>query len=143
VIVLHTHVLSEMMRPKVNLSVNDWLNRYKQSDLFITAITRAEVERGLNLLPKGQKRNNYQECAEATFMQFKGRCLPFEESAAVQFGVVQAVRQRAGRPISTEDAQIASIVLIHGMNLATRNTRDFQLIENLKLINPWEFPDCP
>ena len=29
------------------------------------------------------------------------------------------------------------------MSLATRNTRDFRLIENLKLINPWDWAVNP
>ena len=142
-IVLDTNVLSELMRPQVDPAIGDWINRFSQGDLFITAITRAEIERGLNLLPRGKRQSNYRRCADATYKQVKGRCLPFEESAAVQFGLVQAGRQRAGRPISTEDAQIASIVLVHGMSLATRNTRDFRLIENLKLINPWDWAVNP
>jgi predicted nucleic acid-binding protein len=142
-IVLDTNVLSELMRPQVDPAIGDWINRFSQGDLFITAITRAEIERGLTLLPRGKRQSNYRRCADATYKQFKGRCLPFEESAAVQFGLVQAARQRAGRPISTEDAQIASIVLVHGMSLATRNTRDFRLIENLKLINPWDWAVNP
>lgn len=137
-IVLDTNVLSELMRPQFDPAIGDWINCFSQGDLFITAITRAEIERGLNLLPSGKKQTTYRACADATFRQFKGRCLPFGETAAVQFGLVQATRQRAGRPISTEDAQIASIVLVHGMSLATRNSRDFRLIEGLKLINPWD-----
>lgn len=140
-IVLDTNILSELLRPRPDRAVSGWINRLSVGDLFITAITRAETERGLNLLPKGRKRANYRACADATFDLFKDRCLPFEESAAVQFGIIQTRRQRAGRPISTEDAQIASIVVVHGMSLATRNTRDFQLIDQLELINPWEWAD--
>jgi len=127
------------MRPVMASRVGDWINRFSQKDLFISAITRAEIERGLNLLPPGKKRSAYLACADATFQQFKGRCLPFEEMAAVLFGALSAARQRAGRPISTEDAQIAAIALVHDMKLATRNTRDFQNIEGLNLINPWEY----
>lgn len=48
-IVLDTNVLSELMRPQVDPAIGDWINRFSQGDLFITAITRAEIERGLNL----------------------------------------------------------------------------------------------
>ena len=137
-IILDTNVLSALMRPELNPAISRWVDQYVNADLFITAITRAEVERGLNLLPGGNKRNVYRQCADATFAQFESRCLPFEQAAAVHFGAIQATRQRAGRPISTEDAQIASIALVHDMILATRNTRDFRLIDGLGLINPWE-----
>ena len=137
-IILDTNVLSELMRPGGETKVREWMDTLKLGDLFITAITRAEIERGLNLLPTGKRHDPYRLCADAMFQLFWGRCLSFGEDAAVLFGKVQAERQLAGRPITTEDAQIASIALTHDMAVATRNTRDFQRIERLELINPWD-----
>ena len=136
-IILDTNVLSELMRPGGETKVREWMDTLKLGDLFITAITRAEIERGLNLLPTGKRRDTYRLCADAMFRLFRGRCLSFGEDAAVLFGKIQAERQRAGRPITTEDAQIASIALTHDIAVATRNTRDFQRIKHLELINPW------
>lgn len=136
-IVLDTNVISELMRSRVAPAVEAWVNHFCLADLFISAVTRAEVERGVNLVPRGANRNTYRTLADRTFALFKGRCLPFEETAAIYFGKVQARRQRAGRPISTEDAQIASIALSHGMKVATRNTRDFQGIDGLEVVNPF------
>lgn len=48
-----------------------------------------------------------------------------------------AHRTRIGRPISVEDAQIAAIALATGLTLATRNTRDFEAIHDLVVVNPW------
>jgi predicted nucleic acid-binding protein len=137
VIILDTNVLSELMRPGGSVQVRQWLDARKLGDLFITAITRAEIERGLNLLPAGKRRDAYRSCADSMFRLFRGRCLSFGETAAILFGKVQAERQLAGRPITTEDAQIASIALMHKMALATRNTGDFERLEGLELINPW------
>ena len=69
-----------------------------------------------------------------------GRCLPFDERVVEAYVQILADRTRAGRPISVEDAQIAAIALSHGLTLATRNTRDFDAIEGLSLINPWQLP---
>jgi hypothetical protein len=38
-----------------------------------------------------------------------------------------------------EDAQIAAIALAHGLTMATRNTADFENIDDLKVISPWDF----
>jgi predicted nucleic acid-binding protein len=46
-------------------------------------------------------------------------------------------REKAGRTISTADAQIAAICAAHGARLATRNIPDFALLD-LQLINPWD-----
>lgn len=53
---------------------------------------------------------------------------------------IVAHRTRLGRPISVEDAQIAAIAKASGLALATRNTRDFQDVEGVTLVNPWECP---
>lgn len=50
---------------------------------------------------------------------------------------IVSTRTRAGRLISVEDAQIAAIALTHRMQLATRNTTDFELIDGLEIVNPW------
>jgi predicted nucleic acid-binding protein len=68
---------------------------------------------------------------------FAGRCLPFDEDAARHYAAIVSTRTRAGRPISVEDAQIAAIALTHRMQLATRNTTDFELIDGLEIVNPW------
>ena len=49
-----------------------------------------------------------------------------------------AARERAGRPTSAFDAQIAAIAKVHSAKVATRNVADFRGI-GLKLIDPWGF----
>jgi predicted nucleic acid-binding protein len=51
---------------------------------------------------------------------------------------VRATRQQLGRPIDTADAQIAAIALAANLKLVTRNTKDFEGIDNLMLVNPWQ-----
>ena len=137
-ILLDTNILSELMRAAPHDAVIDWIDSQAAADLHISVITVMEIERGLNLLPKGKRRSDIRIEAEAAVHDFEGRCLPFEKTAAIQCGRLAAARQLAGRQISFGDAQIASIALVHDMNLATRNTRDFHSIEGLKLVNPWK-----
>ena len=136
-ILLDTNILSELMRAEVSKHVIAWLDLLAVSSLFICAITRAEIELGLCLLPEGKRKTQLKLAAQEMFDEFAGRCLPFEESSAIHYARLVAHRQKTGRPISVEDAQISAIALAHGMKLATRNTKDFTSIEELKLINPW------
>ena len=134
---LDTNVLSELMRPAPNSTVVDWLDQHPGSSLFISAITRAEIELGIALLPEGQRKVRIAQAAERMFGRFEGRCLVFGEMAAIEYGQLVAERTRHGRPITTEDAQIASIALVHGLQLATRNVKDFEGITSLTVVNPW------
>jgi hypothetical protein len=42
----------------------------------------------------------------------------------------------AGRPVSTEDAQIAAIALAANLTLVTRSAKDFEVIDGLQVIKP-------
>lgn len=137
-ILLDTNILSELMRVEVSTRVIAWLDLQAAANLFICAITRAEIELGLRLLPDGKRKDQLTQAALEMFDEFAGRCLPFEESSAIHYARLVAHRQKSGRPISVEDAQISAIALTHGMKLATRNTKDFTSIEELDLINPWK-----
>ncbi len=137
-ILLDTNVLSELMRPTPNPVVLAWLDRYDKNNVFISAITEAEILRGIALLPDGKRRTGLAEIAETMFTEdFADCCLPFDSAAARRYAELTAHCHRIGRPISVEDAQIAAIALCHGLALATRNTRDFTAIAGLMLLNPW------
>jgi predicted nucleic acid-binding protein len=138
VILLDTNVLSEFMRPRPSASVVSWLDEQPAGEVYTSAISRAEIELGLMLMPPGQRQEALSQAARAMFDEdFAGRCLPFDGDAARHYARIVSARTRAGWPISVEDAQIAAIALAHRMPLATRNTTDFELIDGLEVVNPW------
>ncbi|MEO6017569.1 MAG: type II toxin-antitoxin system VapC family toxin [Polaromonas sp.] len=135
---LDTNVLSELMRPTPAPQVLHWVDSQATQHLFTSAITRAEIELGLALLPQSKRRQALAMQSKAMFEEdFSGRCLAFDERCAPIYGVLMAARTRQGRPMSVEDAQIAAVCLAHQKTLITRNTADFENIEGLPLINPW------
>ena len=50
----------------------------------------------------------------------------------------QAVTLRQQRKMSLGDALVAGTALLHGMTLVTRNVEDFQWIQGLSLLNPFD-----
>lgn len=137
--VLDTNVLSELMRPQPEAQVVAWFDGKAQTAFFITAITQAEILLGIDLLPAGRRKDALADAARRMFeLEFGGRCLPFDEHAAGIYARVVAERTRAGQPVSTEDAQIASIALTYGLTLVTRNVKDFGNIAGLTILNPWD-----
>jgi toxin FitB len=137
-ILLDTNVLSEIMRPAPEPKVLRWLDAQPDVDVWISAITVAEVRLGIELLAGGKRRQQLAGLAQQMFEEdFAERCLPFDASAAGEYASIVAKRTRQGSPISVEDAQIAAIAVTGGLALATRNTRDFTGIQGLTLVNPW------
>lgn len=140
-VLLDTNVLSEFMRPRPAAAVLAWLDAQAPAQVWISAISRAEIELGLALMPPGRRQHALSQAAHAMFEEdFARRCLPFDEAAACHYGRIVAARARQGRPISVEDAQIAAIALAQKLVLATRNGRDFEHIADLRLHNPWADP---
>jgi predicted nucleic acid-binding protein len=137
-ILLDTNVLSELMRPAPEPRVVGWLDSFADEDIWVSAVTEAEILLGIQLLPTGRRRDGLADLAGRMFeVDFSGRCLSFDAGAAVAYAGIVATRTRLGNPISVEDAQIAAIARAGGLALATRNVKDFSGIEGLKLIDPW------
>lgn len=138
-ILLDTNVLSEFMRVKPSAVVVDWLDRQPADRIWISAITRAEIELGIALLADGRRKRNLAEQAALLFEEdFAGRCLAFDGLAAQAYARIVSARTDIGRPISVEDAQIAAIAVTSGLRLATQNTGDFLCVESLQVVDPWQ-----
>ena len=136
-VVLDTNVVSEMMRDSPSPEVLNWLDGRPTSELFVTAVTEAEVRTGIVLLPEGRRRRGLAEAAEHAFGSlFAGRVLPFDSGAARSYAEIAAARRAAGRSLPQADGQIAAIARSHGMAVATRNVRDFEDMR-IDLFNPW------
>ena len=139
--ILDTNVVSEPMRPSPSSAVLAWLSENQGTGLlFVTTITMAETLLGIELLPRGKRRDQMLAQAEAVFAEdFTERVLPFDEDAARAFPEIVARRRAQGRPIADLDAQIAAIAHSRGAILATRNTADFEGC-GIRLVNPWTEP---
>ena len=137
-IVLDTNVLSELMRPDPDQAVIAWMDSQEPAQLFLTAVTVAEILYGIARLPDGKRKAGLRERGVAMLQEdFAGRIISFDEAAAAQYAEVVCERQSSGRSIGMADAQIAAICrALNGATLATRNSRDFEGI-GLDLANPW------
>lgn len=113
--VLDTNVVSELMRDTVDPDVLAWVNAQPTNDLFITAVTEAEVHVGIARLPVGRRRADL-DAAAASVLEgfFTGRVLPLDSAAAQEYAAVVSERNAAGRPIGAFDGLIAAIARAHG-----------------------------
>jgi len=136
-ILLDTNVISELMRAKPAEIVLEWFGQHDAGDLFICAVTEAELRTGVAILPNGQRSDRLQLAIDGMIDQdFQGRVLPFDSLAAQAYAEIAAQRRAAGRPIAEADCQIAAIARATNAPIATRNVKDFDGC-GVRVINPW------
>ena len=98
--------------------------------LCISAITLAELEYGIQKSAKTEKNR-------AALMDFLSilEILPFDSRAAIEYGGLRALLQKAGTPIGAMDMLIAAHAKACGKILVTNNEREFERIPSLKIEN--------
>ncbi|MCW5203136.1 type II toxin-antitoxin system VapC family toxin [Desulfobulbus sp. US1] len=137
-ILLDTNILSEPMRPSPSERVISWLDQQVVTDLFICAVTKAEIELGIALLPEGRRKQSLFSAAQEIFSKFSKHCLAFGATEASIYAGIIADARKKGKTMTVEDGLIAAVAVSNGFSLATRNIKDFNGIAELPLINPFE-----
>ena len=133
---LDTNVLSDLVRPVPSASLIAWMAERADADLFISALTVAEIRRGILELPAGRRRDGLDAWfsgPEGPQALFAGRVLPFDVAAGLAWAALMAEGRRQGRPRSALDMIIAAIAEVHACMVVTDNERDFV---GLPFLNP-------
>ena len=137
-IILDTNIISELMKVSPDNKVIRWVDDQEITQLFITAITIAEIEYGLNALPAGTRKSMLEVAFNKSIKQaFKYRIHSFDENSAKFYGAIMGKKKALGKPMSILDGQLAGVVRAQGAMLATRNIRDFAHCD-IELINPFD-----
>lgn len=135
--ILDTNVVSEIMRVQPHTGVVEWIDRQPSDNLYVTAVTEAEIRTGIAILPEGEKQRGLATAADQAFdVLLAGRVLPFDSDAARMYAAIAAVRRSSGHPISHADCQIAAIARSIGASVTTRNVNDFEGC-GIEVVNPW------
>ncbi|OAN46492.1 pilus assembly protein CpaF [Paramagnetospirillum marisnigri] len=120
---LDTMVLSELRRRDRHPGVVAWLTNVAADDLFLSAVTIGEIERGIGL-QRGRDpafADILEVWLERTVSLYADRILPMDTRIARRWGSLSA---RLGN--SGADLIIAATALEHGLAVVTRNVRHFE-----------------
>ena len=134
---LDTNVISDATKPNPSAALVSWLDEQTDSDLFISTLTLAEIQRGILEKEPGRKRRELEAWfagPEGPQALFSGRILPFDERAAIRWAEIMVEGTRSGRPRSALDMMIAATAVTHGCVLVTMNERHFR--DCVEFINP-------
>jgi predicted nucleic acid-binding protein len=133
---LDTNIISNVTKPNPSVALLAWMAEQADHDLFISALTVAEIRRGLLEKPAGKKRallEAWFSGPEGPQALFAGRVLAFDEKAALIWARLMADGKAKGRPRSALDMIIAAIAEANDYVVATDNEKDFM---GLKFVNP-------
>ena len=95
---IDTNVASELMRPEPTLAVAAWIAERDAQEMYLTAVSEAELRYGVAIMPVGKRRNAL-EAAMTHWLDrgFRERILPFDSAAARAYAEIAADRRQSGR----------------------------------------------
>jgi predicted nucleic acid-binding protein len=135
---LDTNIPSELVRPEPEPKVRIWVAAQNLDTLFISAVNFGELHKGIVLRSPGKRRTELEAWIEADLsMLFSGRTLAVTRSIAERWGILDAERQLAGKPLNMADGIIAATALEYDFTVVTRNVKDFSGL-GVTLLNPWK-----
>jgi hypothetical protein len=132
---IDTDVLSELRKPRPADNVVHWMRAQQQADLFLSAITIMEIERGI----EKQRGVDPQHAAmldawpQHNLASYGDHVLAITSAIAQRRGRMQIQLKR-----NDDDLAIAATALEHGFQVVTRNVRDFTPM-GVAILNPFDF----
>jgi len=134
---LGTNIISQATKPAPSKALLRWLAEQADEDLFISALSLAEIWRGVLEKSEGRRRRELEGWftgPEGPQALFAGRILAFEGRAALIWARLMAEGRAAGHPRSALDMMVAAIAEANGCTVVTDNERHF--VPAVSIINP-------
>ena len=133
---LGTNIVSELAKPVLPASLQEWMAVQKDDSLFIASLAVAELHRGILQLPDGRKREQLAKWFAGPGGPqnlFAERILAFDKVAALIWGRLMAERTLAGRPRSGLDMIVAAVAEANDCIVVAANEKYFA---GVPFINP-------
>ena len=135
---LDTNVISEVVRPRADRRVLQWMETADEERLFLSVLTVGEIRKGIALLTNSKRRTQLETWLEVDLRErFSHRILPVDQDVADRWGLLTATAQRRGKPLPVIDALLAATALQHNLTVVSRNAVDFADTP-VQVLNPWQ-----
>lgn len=136
-VILDTCVISEFIARQPNPKVVEFLDALDADDAYLSVITIGEVIRGIEKLPDSRRKTELRTWLQDDVLaRFSGKILPLDTDVIVEWGMLTARAEIAGKPIPAVDSLIAATVIANKLTLVTRNVSDFEAA-GIEIVNPW------
>jgi predicted nucleic acid-binding protein len=129
-------VLSELSKKHPNSRVAAFLNTLPKNDMLISVITPGEIIKGIEKAKDEAIKKCFSAWYEKVCLWFEGKILAIDQETMVAWGGLVGNHKRT---LPIIDSLLAATCLRRELVLVTRNTKDCNDIEDLSVINPWNY----
>ncbi len=130
---LDTNIISELRKPKPVGGVVEWVSAQEATSLYLSAMTIAELQRGVEMTREQDTEKALQIEALLEQLMCTGQVLAMDAGVCREWA-----RLMHGRSDTlVEDAFIAATARVHRLVVVTRNVRDFKTL-GVETLNPFE-----
>lgn len=130
------NVLSEPTKPEPDPVVVSWLHGH-QSELVLDPIILGEIRFGILVLPAGRRRRRLEQWFDEGVTRVC--CVDWDAATGVRWAQLLANLRADGNTMPIKDSMIAATALTRGLEVATRNRRDFEKA-GVDVVDPFESP---
>lgn len=135
---LDTNVISELVKPKPQANVTEWVENTDESLLYLSVLTLGEIRRGIAALPQSRRRATLEAWLDKDLRaRFEGRILVIDQEVADRWGLLTAAARNSGIVLPVIDGLLAATALEHNLTLVTRDTGQIPSM-GVAVFNPWK-----
>ncbi len=135
---LDTNVLSELRRPKPEPRVVDFVARCPLDQLYVSAVTLAEIRFGIELVDEPNHRAELNDwLTHKVRPMFDHRVLQVTEDIMLKWRLLVEEGRKTGHTFSQPDLIIAATAIHHGLTVVTRDRSDYDRA-HVPVVNPWD-----
>jgi predicted nucleic acid-binding protein len=135
---LDTNIISELVKPKPEANVTEWVENTDESLLYLSVLTLGEIRRWIAALPQSRHRATLEAWLDKDLRaRFEGRILVIDQEVADRWGLLTAAARNSGIVLPVIDGLLAATALEHNLTLVTRDTGQIPSM-GVAVFNPWE-----
>jgi predicted nucleic acid-binding protein len=134
---LDTNCISELVRPKPESRVMEWMDATDEGLLYLSVLTLGEIRKGVAGLTQGKRRARLETWLEVDLQaRFSGRIVPVDSAIAHRWGLLAAESKRKGKALAIIDGLLAATAIYRNLTIVSRNTSAFTGTQ-AQVLNPW------
>ena len=129
---IDTNVVSELRKPRPHPSVVAWLQAVPERNLYLSAVTIGELQRGVEITRRQDAAKAAEIEAWVQLVAESWNVLPMDARVFRRWATLMGGQSDD----LMEDAMIAATALVHQLTVVTRNLKDFARL-GVKTLDPF------